>query len=95
MMYSSIIGVQLDQLVVVNPTELSNPMDGETKRVWLFLMTNLEMESNGTMNLATTEEFWLAKIYQFQTLTLFETKTQTSESHKSAMSKIYNQIGVK
>ena len=84
MMYSSIIGVQLDQLVVVNPTELSNPMDGETKHVWLFLMTNLEMESNGTMNLATTEEFWLAKIYQFQTLTLFETKTLTSESHKSA-----------
>ena len=57
MMYSSIIGVQLDQLVVVNPTELSNPMDGETKHVWLFLMINLEMESNGTMSLATTEEF--------------------------------------
>ena len=56
-MYSSIIGVQLDQLVVVNPTELSNPMDGETKHVWLFLMINLEMESNGTMSLATTEEF--------------------------------------
>ena len=56
-MYSSIIGVQLDQLVVVNPTELSNPMVGETKHAWLFLITNLEMESNGTMNLATTEEF--------------------------------------
>ena len=56
-MYSSIIGVQLDQLVVVNPTELSNQMAGETKHVWLFLITNLEMESNGTMNLATTEEF--------------------------------------
>ena len=55
--YSSITGVQQDHLVVVNPMEPSNLTDGATKHVWLFLTTSLGMVLNGTMNLATTDEF--------------------------------------
>ena len=75
-------GAPLDQEVVANPMEPSNLMDGATKRVWHFQIINLMMASSGTMSLAIIDEFQCVKIYPFQILTLYETRTPMFESHK-------------